>query len=76
MKNKLKKMGVLAVLLANVAIFAPQKAEGQGKQQGGGGCTSMLIDCKGIGTGDKLVCVKGGDIKYGCDCGSMSPCFG
>ncbi|MDX1903165.1 MAG: hypothetical protein SFU27_03305 [Thermonemataceae bacterium] len=31
MKNKLKKLGVLAVLLANVAIFAPQKAEGQGK---------------------------------------------
>jgi hypothetical protein len=29
MKQKLKKIGVLAVLLANVAIFAPQKAEGQ-----------------------------------------------
>ncbi|PKQ66898.1 hypothetical protein [Raineya orbicola] len=31
MKNKLKKLGVLAVLLANVTIFAPQKVEGQGK---------------------------------------------
>jgi hypothetical protein len=29
MKQKLKKIGVLAVLLANVAIFVPKKAEGQ-----------------------------------------------
>lgn len=29
MKNKLKKLGVLAVVLANVAIFTPQKVEGQ-----------------------------------------------
>ncbi|PKQ66750.1 hypothetical protein [Raineya orbicola] len=29
MKKKLKKLGVLAVLLANVTIFAPQKVEAQ-----------------------------------------------
>ncbi|MDX1904664.1 MAG: hypothetical protein SFU27_10940 [Thermonemataceae bacterium] len=40
MKNKLKKLGVLAVLLANVAIFAPQKAEGQKK-------TVLFIDNMG-----------------------------
>ncbi len=31
MKNKLKKLGVLAVVLANFVIFAPQKVEGQKK---------------------------------------------
>jgi hypothetical protein len=29
MKKRIKKIGVLAVLLANVAIFAPKEAEGQ-----------------------------------------------
>jgi hypothetical protein len=73
MKQKLKKIGVLAVLMANVAIFAPQKLEGQKTT---GGCKSLIIDCPGIGTGDRIVCVVGGDLDYGCICGSMSPCFG
>jgi hypothetical protein len=41
MKQKLKKIGVLAVLLANVAIFAPQKVEGQ---------KTILIDEMGDGS--------------------------
>jgi hypothetical protein len=73
MKKRIKKIGVLAVLLANVAIFAPKEAEGQKTT---GGCTSIKIDCPGIGTGDRLVCVRGGDIEYSCNCGDMSPCFG
>ncbi len=66
---------MLAVVLANFVIFAPQKMEGQ-KTGGGSGCTTIKIDCPGIGTGDRLVCVKGGDIEYSCNCGEMSPCFG
>ncbi|GAB4494412.1 MAG: hypothetical protein OHK0045_25660 [Raineya sp.] len=49
MKNKLKKIGVLALVLANFVIFAPQKVEGQGpvyeKKPGRTQCDGDLTIC-------------------------------
>ncbi len=83
MKRKLKSpykspKGIIVlavVLLANVAIFAPLKVEGQ-RTNPAPQCATILVDCEGIGTGDRLICVRGGDIQFGYNCGDMSPCFG
>ncbi|MDX1904662.1 MAG: hypothetical protein SFU27_10930 [Thermonemataceae bacterium] len=67
MKNKLKKLGVLAVLLANVAIFAPQKIEGQNTTNGklyaddGGLAYTTFESIKPLGGSPLYVCVKCGE---------------
>ncbi len=65
---------MLAVVLANFVIFAPQKVEGQ-KQTDDKECRVKIIDCEGWFTGERQVCVRGGTGVL-CKCGDMSDCYG
>jgi hypothetical protein len=73
MKKRIKKIGVLAVLLANVAIFAPKEAEGQRtvpSDVGGGTRTHACIVYKQ--SNDSLQVYCEGD---GIACSTVHNCF-